>query len=1232
MRYLITTIIVLPLVLLGAQWQSLDGPPAGRADDMSMGWDPIHNYWVIYAADKTHKLYKSVNEGEFWDSISLDPHIVNPVCVICEPNDAQVVYIGKNDQTPVWKSVDGGETWSPKSYGITNTRPLCFAMDPNNSSVVYLGCQRSTTYEIFKTTDGGENWTGLANAPNSIVNEIEIISDPVEGTWIYAGCSNPPDKGIWKSIDGGNNWTQIFSDDDIYSIEFANKDIGYAGAISGIYKTTDGGANWVYLESSPQSRVNDLAIINTNTVYAATGDGMYKTSDGGANWDEINNNYRCKIALTLLVHPANNQTLFSGADWCIYKTINGGNEWFEIIKGYRPANLVSVTTNLPGMYVLGKSISSTLSLQSSSIFRSDNSGNNWITLEGYFRHFSADYRPHIISVSSELTNLVMFGGRRITVIESENAGTIFRSTDMGETWQQVYITADYPGTVYAIDFCPFSFDNVFAGLCSPPVVRSTDAGANWMDKSPPTASAYSLAINPVVDDIIYAGTEDGVYRSSNAGDNWTQTALNNVDVNALAIDFDHPDTLYAGSDNPNGIYKTIDGGDTWYQMNNGLDYLYIKDLEIDSEDPTIIYALCKPNASSDETYVYCTVDRAGKWFDVTAGLPTDKQTHDLEIDQNEPDPVYAATDVGIYTYTPDFNKHLVSSSSSATAFNNGRKMVRVENEIWVTYESGGVIYVVHSTDLGQTWSKKMEIGEGYYPALSIRANVPNAPPGVVWLAPGEQDTIYFSRYVGGDKWGDPVSIVISSSGVDFGPPSFAIGNDNYGHLSYNDNRNVYYTQFYIYNPESTPPERIGSGKNPSIGYMYTIFTPPVHIYWENNGRIYYRARYSSGSWGNVVDVMLGVHPSIEIVGNAAHIVCESFGDIYRRYVYYQGGIPVWSRIERICTTLDPSQYPELTGSSVCVWVESQPGNNEIYFSYSDPEQGWVPGINISNTDAGSNYPHLVHRQVSGSATVYFIWTERDNPPYDIIFHTYTIGGDENLGFYVVGAGDAVRSPFNVERAGYEQYGEEPYKRVDYSDAGLVYQFEGLDARRDYRASVYLYQVGEDNLPLSVVVDGMVFGGVVLPSDTLIVLSHPLPFSLYEDGEIDLRVMGNNRVVIGEIVLYEYEREVEGGGPQSEDDVIFGSSGIMLDVFPRPADGVVGIRYGLSGMSLVRVEVYDVMGRRVRCLVDKEVSAGRYQLTWDGCNAQGKRVSAGVYFVRLSTDKETRVEKAVLINR
>jgi len=195
-------IIILPILIFAVEWQSLNGPPVGRADDMSMGWDPLHNYWVIYAADQTHKLYKSTNEGEYWDSLPPpeypNPNIINPTCVITRPNDAQVVYIGKNDTTPVWWSQDGGQTWEPRSgtppNNITNTQPLCFAMDPFDERIIYLGCRKDGDKPVlFRTTDGGFYWEKL-NLFNYDINDILVLFFAGEGIVLILAT----DKGILR--------------------------------------------------------------------------------------------------------------------------------------------------------------------------------------------------------------------------------------------------------------------------------------------------------------------------------------------------------------------------------------------------------------------------------------------------------------------------------------------------------------------------------------------------------------------------------------------------------------------------------------------------------------------------------------------------------------------------------------------------------------------------------------------------------------------------------------------------------------------------------------------------------------------------------------------------------------------------------------------------------------------------------------------------------------------------
>lgn len=67
----------------------------------------------------------------------------------------------------------------------------------------------------------------------------------------------------------------------------------------------------------------------------------------------------------------------------------------------------------------------------------------------------------------------------------------------------------------------------------------------------------------------------------------------------------------------------------------------------------------------------------------------------------------------------------------------------------------------------------------------------------------------------------------------------------------------------------------------------------------------------------------------------------------------------------------------------------------------------------------------------------------------------------------------------------------------------------------------------------------------------------------------------------------------------------------------------------SGADL-RIEVYDVNGRRIRVLIDAPVTPGRHAVVWDGTSDAGERVASGVYFVRLRADGKTFLERATLL--
>ena len=83
-------------------------------------------------------------------------------------------------------------------------------------------------------------------------------------------------------------------------------------------------------------------------------------------------------------------------------------------------------------------------------------------------------------------------------------------------------------------------------------------------------------------------------------------------------------------------------------------------------------------------------------------------------------------------------------------------------------------------------------------------------------------------------------------------------------------------------------------------------------------------------------------------------------------------------------------------------------------------------------------------------------------------------------------------------------------------------------------------------------------------------------------------------------------------------------------YPNPFNPSTAIRYDLSTDGRVRLNVYDLVGQRIRQLLDGHQPAGRHQLEWDGANENGIVVASGVYLLRLETDRGILVRKMSMI--
>ncbi|MFT5166745.1 MAG: photosystem II stability/assembly factor-like uncharacterized protein, partial [Saprospiraceae bacterium] len=141
---------------------------------------------------------------------------VNTVAV--HPSDENILYLGFATGG-VFKTTDGGSNWSP----IFDDQPFLaigdIALDPNDSETVYVGTGdvNITGYPaigngVYKSTDGGLSWTHLGLTNQRIVSKI--IVNPNDSDIVYVSCMGLPfernnDRGLYKSTDGGLNWEQV---------------------------------------------------------------------------------------------------------------------------------------------------------------------------------------------------------------------------------------------------------------------------------------------------------------------------------------------------------------------------------------------------------------------------------------------------------------------------------------------------------------------------------------------------------------------------------------------------------------------------------------------------------------------------------------------------------------------------------------------------------------------------------------------------------------------------------------------------------------------------------------------------------------------------------------------------------------------------------------------------------------------------------------------------------------
>ena len=389
-------------------------------------------------------------------------------------------------------------------------------VDPQNPDRFYFG---TLDGQIYTSSDGGKRWQLLYNFGKPRMFVDNIIVDPRNSRVLYVGAHrhNMPG-GFFKSTDGGMTWRESsqLKNEALHSLaqSDSNPDTLIAGTFSGVFRSDDSGDSWKQLPTQSEPgliHVESLAIDprTNDTIYAGTFYLPYKSVDGGQSWKSIKNGIIDDSDIFAIdIDPHDPNHIIASACSGIYESKTAGESWRKvqgIPSQSRRTRAILQHPSVPGIVFAGTT---------EGFWRSEKGGDadSWMVTT------SRQLEINSIAVHPSRPDMVFIGTNNYGVMVSNDGGKTFIPTNGGFSGRfanAILPDREIPNRIYA------STINTATGGGF--LFVSEDNGGSWrpsMRSMPSRLITYSILQDARDANVIYLGTNLGVYRSTDRAATW----------------------------------------------------------------------------------------------------------------------------------------------------------------------------------------------------------------------------------------------------------------------------------------------------------------------------------------------------------------------------------------------------------------------------------------------------------------------------------------------------------------------------------------------------------------------------------------------------------------------------------------------------------------------------------------------------------------------------------------
>lgn len=545
-------------------------------------------YGPLWSDGGERGVYKTIDGGENWERIHFVSEKSGTADLIMDPSNPDVLYeavhqrrrhvftyVGGGEESSLYKTTDGGKTWQEITSGLPAGKMgrIGLAVSPVDADYIYAIVEAEGGQGgFFKSTNRGLSWSKQSAYKTSGNYYQEIVCDPVDRDKVFSMST-----WLHHTEDGGKTFKATGErgkhvDNHCIWINPQNTNHWIVGCDGGLYETWDHAKNWHFKPNLPITQFYKVAVDNDKPFYNVYGGTQDNNSLGGPS-RTINNagiqNSDWYITnggdgFESQVDPEDPNIVYAQAQygWLVrYDRQSGEKIGIQPIegKGEKPYRW-----NWDAPLVISKHDHKTIYFAANKVFKSEDQGNTWQTISpdltrqmdrNQLKVMGEIQSPDVVMKNKSTT---IFGNIVALDESAKNKNLLYAGTDDG----LIHVTNDggaswnkkdnFPGvpsmtyvnmlltsqhdenTVYA------AFNNHKKGDFKPYLLKSTDKGNSWSSIAgdlPERGSVYAIAEDHVNKDLLFAGTEFGVYFSVNGGQNWVELSagLPTVAVRDIAI-------------------------------------------------------------------------------------------------------------------------------------------------------------------------------------------------------------------------------------------------------------------------------------------------------------------------------------------------------------------------------------------------------------------------------------------------------------------------------------------------------------------------------------------------------------------------------------------------------------------------------------------------------------------------------------------------------------------------